>query len=129
MQSSAGRNEIALNTVHTGLGAVKTWCRFKYDSWQLTANDNAHLSKYLEFQGIFTGLIYLFLASTFQTLLQNGSLTKDPAHGENLWITSELVFRMVHAVFCDAGSHQWDITIIKALCITMRRQQVQDPGM
>ena len=70
------------------------------------------------------------LDATIQQLLDDGEITKDPAR-ESLWLTCQLVKRMIKVVFSDAivnGTKSWDATLAGCLGLALQAALVSRAG-
>ncbi|KAI8266830.1 hypothetical protein K4K58_009154 [Colletotrichum sp. SAR11_239] len=99
-QSEEGK--VSHGYIMNGVKWILKWMNFHWREGKLDSHDRARID------------------STLLTLLQNGALTRERSRGDRLWITNDVVRRMIGAILSDAivnGSYSWDATILRVLSI------------
>ncbi|TPX13777.1 uncharacterized protein E0L32_005721 [Thyridium curvatum] len=102
-----GRGEggaVSFGFVKAGLTYLTNWGIFTFENFRLTPHDTKRIS------------------SAMETLVQDGSFTRQPTREEKLWVTSDIAALMIKAVLRDAitnGTLNWDLTIQRVLAVLL----------
>ncbi|KAK5995417.1 hypothetical protein PT974_03822 [Cladobotryum mycophilum] len=99
-------------SVRTALYHINQWATSRFRDFSLCERDLSRIDR----------LIWL--------MVNQGRIHNDPIR-EPLWIGSDYIFLMVKALYKDAlqnGTLNWDITIMKALCILLTSALGTRPG-